>query len=138
MKTPKTWAALVVSGEGLNPDSITEQLKIEASFSHAPGTIPKSKTKGFWQLNSNLDDSEIIENHLWDILKKLAPVRHLLKGILEKNQVYFYCSVEYSNSGVDSIVLGPRILSLIGNLGVSIQFSHWKNKELESIDISLI
>ncbi len=138
MKTPNTWAALVITGDKLNPEEITQLLKIEASFSHAPGTISKSKNKGFWQLNSSLDDTEIIENHLWDILKKLAPVRNLIKGILEKYQVVFYCSVEYSNSGIDSIILGPRILSLIGNLGVSLQISHWKNKELKSTDISLL
>jgi hypothetical protein len=137
MKTPNTWAALVITGE-LNPEEITQLLKIEASFSHAPGTISDSKNKGFWQLNSSLDDTEIIENHLWDILKKLAPVRNLIKGIVEKHQVVLYCSVEYSNSGIDSITLGPRILSLIGNLGVSLQISHWKNKKLGPTDISLL
>ncbi|MCB1177896.1 MAG: DUF4279 domain-containing protein [Leptospiraceae bacterium] len=138
MKTPKTWAALLITGKDLDITRISNLLNIDPNFSHSPGENPNNKDIGYWQLNSTLNDSEIIENHLWDLLKKLAPVRNQLKEIHKEFEIHFYCSVEFSNSGIDSLKLGPRLLSLIGNLGVSLEITRWAGKELQSTDISLL
>jgi hypothetical protein len=139
LKKPRSWVGLIVSAIDLDPKFATNLLHIQPSYSHesSKGEFGDD-VYGFWQLNSTLADDDTIENHLWYLLKKLAPVRHEFKKLLETTSAHFYCSVEYADNETDGIDLTPRVLTLIGNLGVRISIHQWKEKRFDAADISFI
>ncbi|HNN06955.1 MAG TPA: DUF4279 domain-containing protein, partial [Leptospiraceae bacterium] len=126
MKQPKAWVSLVVSSKELSPKQITEFLKLQPDFTNP--VEAKSKKGNFWQLNSSLPDEENLENHLWDLLKKIAPVRDELKDLHIKAEIKFYASVEFADTETNGLQLGPRLLSLIGSLGINLEIHPWKGK----------
>ncbi|MDX1960476.1 MAG: DUF4279 domain-containing protein [Leptospiraceae bacterium] len=130
MNSPRSWACLVLSGKDLDPDIVTQKLKLKPDYSHkAHKTDAGVEVSGFWQLNSTLAETESLENHLMDLLKRLASVRGELKSFLENTDSHFYTSVEHSTVVTDGVILSPRIMMLLGNLGIKLELHQWSEKK---------
>ncbi|MCX7998702.1 MAG: DUF4279 domain-containing protein, partial [Leptospiraceae bacterium] len=90
----------------------------ESSFTH-------------WQLNSKLPETEPLANHLYDILKQIAPVRKELQNLQNKIETLFYCSVDYNSDQHGGLVLESRLLTLLAHLGTKLEIHRFQNsKEL--------
>ncbi|MCB1143655.1 MAG: DUF4279 domain-containing protein [Leptospiraceae bacterium] len=133
MRKPKSWAALILTGKDLDPDQISKSLNIEADYSHHPN--PEEEIDGQWQINSQLDEEVDLEQHLWELLKRIAGVRKELKPFLDAHQSSFYCSVEYADLNVEGLRLESRTLMLLGSLGVKLVLHPWKTRDVVSEEL---
>ncbi len=115
----KSWAALIIRGE-ISIEYIHEHLGLNADF------VYSSKTT-HWQLNSKLSEEEPLENHLYELLKNIAPVRKQIQNLQTKAEVLFYCSVEYNTENEGGITLEPRILTLLAHLGAKLEIHRFSN-----------
>lgn len=133
IRQPNCRAFLAISGDKLDPNQISESLNIQADYTHDSDTpdLQGNGMGGFWQLHSTLAASEPLEAHLTDILKKLAPARQIFKEVVKGYEAKFYCSIEFSGPLVDGFSLSPRIMTLIGSLGIELQIDTWPEEEEE-------
>jgi hypothetical protein len=124
---PRTWAAFILQGNDLNPDEVSELLGVKPDFSiHKKlHNLQSQESRPHWQLNSSLSPEASIEEHFYNILKKLAPSRSKLKELTAKLEAVFYASVEFSSMEVDGIRLEPRLLLLLGDLGIHLEILPW-------------
>jgi hypothetical protein len=124
---PRTWASLIIHGMNLNPDEVTQQLGVTPDFSvQAKLTnLQEHESTPHWQLNSSLNPDASLEAHFYDLLKRIAPNRNELRELSLKQEIVIYASVEYSSMDVDGIRLEPRLLLLLGDLGIHLEFLPW-------------
>jgi hypothetical protein len=130
-KKPRTWATLVLNGDNLNPDQVSLRLGITADYTNDQNSknFEEKPTAPHWQLNSSLPPTAIYSDHLWDILKKIAPKRKELKEISKNCEAVVYTSVEFADWDIDGISLEPRLLLLLGDLGIKLEFLPWLEVE---------
>lgn len=139
LDSPKSYAAFVIYGDSVNLKNISDSLNIHPDFFKKPSvTEDGDPVPGLWQINSSIEPELGLEEHLLDILKKLAPKRQELKDILKTEEAVFYCSVDMASDSIDGIMIQPKVLTLIGNLGVPIEIYRWENKGLNDTGISII
>ena len=129
MLKPRSWAVLSITGD-FSPDEISNDLNISPDYTQDKNVYLKKN--GFWQIHSKLSAERSLEEHLWEILKKIAPVRLVFKKISANFECVIYASVEFSDVDISGISLSPRILTLLGNLGVGFELNPWLNDKLQS------
>ncbi|MCC5813492.1 MAG: DUF4279 domain-containing protein [Leptospira sp.] len=127
---PKTWATLILRGEELSPDILTKTLEITPDFMVPPSTknLQEKNSKPHWQVNSLLSPDSDLEEHIFEILKKLVNKRKQFREITKDCECTLYASVEFAGMEIDGIVLKPRTLLLLGDLGVNLEFLPWLNE----------
>ncbi|MBP9886230.1 MAG: DUF4279 domain-containing protein [Leptospiraceae bacterium] len=136
LKNPKSTAYLILSSSDLELDEVSKLLKMQPDFHN---TISENgSSRSIWQINSHLPPEEDLESHIVALLKKLAPVRNEFKELNEKHIATLYCSIEYSDESKKALHLSSRSLTLIGNLGVSLEVAQWDNHKLSGAGISII
>ena len=124
----KSWAVFIITAPDLNPEEITSKIRITPDYFQAPSlTESGDNIPGIWQMNSTIAEDLELEEQIWDILKKIAPVRKEVKEAIEKLSAYIYCSVEFSDDDKGGFKFSPRLLNLLANLGVPIQVHPYKN-----------
>jgi hypothetical protein len=126
-KRPKTWATLILSGIDLNPDFVSRSLGLDPDFlldSDIPN-LSERPSQPFWQLNSSLSPDEETQDHIWDILKRIAPKRKEFKDLLGGLEAVIYISIEFADLATDGIRLEPRLLLLLGDLGIPVEVLPW-------------
>jgi len=121
---PKSWACFAFYGPKLKQDWVTEKLGISPDFSSVPPHEP------VWQLNSRLPASESLNNHLWDILKRIAPIRKEIKEVSEYTQASLYATVEFASEYTKGLRLERRLLLLLGELGIDLELYPWDGRRL--------
>ena len=123
----KSWAVFIITGPDLKPDEITSKIRITPDYFQDPSLTDSGENiPGIWQMNSTIDEELELEEQIWDILKKIAPVRKEVKEAIEQISAYIYCSIEFSNSDTGGFKFSPRLLNLLANLGVPIQIHPYK------------
>ncbi len=125
--SPRTWGALIVRGENLFPSRLTEELSISPDFVIERG-MPNLQNKPsipHWQLNSPLPPERSVEEHIFAILKKIAPRRQVFREQASKWECVLYLSVELADLDTDGLKLSPRVLLLLGDLGIHLEFVPW-------------
>ena len=124
----KSWAVFIITAPDLNPEEITSKIRITPDYFQAPSLTESGENiPGIWQMNSTIAEELELEEQIWDILKKIAPVRKEVKEAIEKLSAYIYCSVEFSDDDKGGFKFSPRLLNLLANLGVPIQIHPYKN-----------
>jgi hypothetical protein len=124
----KSWAVFIITAPDLNPEEITSKIRITPDYFQAPSLTESGENiPGIWQMNSTIAEDLELEEQIWDILKKIAPVRKEVKEAIEKLSAYIYCSVEFSDNDKGGFKFSPRLLNLLANLGVPIQIHPYKN-----------
>jgi hypothetical protein len=123
----RSWCALIISSMELNPQDLTTLTGITPEYLHPAGISDSGESlKGHWQLNSTISEELPLEDHIWDILKRIAPVRKEIKESIETAEGIFYCSTEITDSGIGGFQISSRVLKLIGDLGASLQIHTFK------------
>ncbi|TGK03825.1 DUF4279 domain-containing protein [Leptospira semungkisensis] len=129
---PRSWALIAISNPGLDVQNLTRELGIRPDLSVHKGVPSISGapiTSPLWQIHSKKDANLPLEDHIWELLERIAPRRKEFQSICAKYNVILYCSVEYNNGSMDESVLSPKTLLLIGNLGLKLAFHAWKLPE---------
>ncbi len=132
MQNPRSWAILSISGD-FSPDEITKEINITPDYFHVKMNASK---KAFWQIHSKLPADRPLEEHLWEILKKIASSRLAFKKIVLNLECVIYASVEFSDVEIGGIRLSPRLLTLIGNLGIGFELNPWLNDKLNQSELT--
>lgn len=129
---PLTWAILSVNEDGLDTESVTRTLDLKPDFSTPRvATDREGKALGFghWQLHSTLDAHAPLEEHILQILEKVLPSRHKVKEFASRHSLCMYVSVEFSDVSRKETEISPRLLLLLGNLGIKLVFQPWQREE---------
>jgi len=129
LQNPRSWAVLAITGN-FQPDDFTKELGISPDYSHEKRVY--SQKVGFWQIHSKLSADRPLEEHLWEILKKIAPSRLAFKKLSADLECAIYASVEFSDAETKGINLSPRLLTLLGNLGIGFELNPWLNEKLQT------
>ncbi|MBM9499796.1 DUF4279 domain-containing protein [Leptospira sp. 201903071] len=129
---PLTWAILSVNEDGLNSEEVTRQLDLKPDFSTPRiATDKEGKPLGFghWQLHSTLDAHSPLEDHILQILEKVLPSRHKVKEFANKHNLCLYVSVEFADPSLKETEISPKLLLLLGSLGIKLIFQPWRREE---------
>ncbi|TGK01756.1 DUF4279 domain-containing protein [Leptospira langatensis] len=129
---PRSWALIAISDPGLDVHNLTRELGIRPDLSvnrGVPSISGNQITSPLWQIHSKKDANLPLEEHIWELLERIAPHRKEFQNICSKYPVILYCSVEYNNGSLDETTLSPKTLLLIGNLGLRLAFHAWKLPE---------
>ena len=134
VKNSQSWAILSISGKE-HPDLISRKLNLEPDFFQTfDMNIKKTEyDKNVWQIYSDLAGNLSLEDHIWSLLKRIAPSRKIIKNISETAEVVIYCSVEFAGENFGGVRLAPRLLLLTGSLGISLEFIPWKNERIKDM-----
>ncbi|TGN19117.1 DUF4279 domain-containing protein [Leptospira idonii] len=130
-REPKSWAMLAIFGPKLRPVDISEKLSIDPDYFHDSDTkdIQNNPLTPHWQINSKLSPESSLNDHLWEILKRLAPVRRELKDVASLHEACFYASVEFSSPETKGIRLEKRVMLLLGELGINLEILPWQAED---------
>ena len=115
----ENWVIFSVTGEDFNPDLVTAELDIEPDRVFYPD---EKNSEVVWQLKSTLHGSESLENHMWEILYRLLPVRKNLMKIARDSQLTFHCTIMNPGSFRTAIQISPKLMLLVGHIGAVIDF----------------
>ncbi|WP_411821331.1 DUF4279 domain-containing protein [Leptospira sp. 'Mane'] len=133
-REPKSWAMLAIYGPKLRPEEISERLAIDADYFHSRDTkdIQNEPLDPHWQLNSKLSPESPLNDHIWELLKRVAPVRRELKEITAKHDACFYASVEFAGVHTKGIRLEKRVMLLLGELGINLEILPWEGEDFQN------
>lgn len=132
MQLPKCWALISVTQPGLDTQNLTRQIGIRPDISVGEGVPSISGnpiSSPIWQIYSKKEADAPLEEHILELLERIAPHRKEFQSVCERYPVTLYCSIEYNNGALEEAVLSPRLLLLIGNLGLKLAFHAWKIPE---------
>ncbi|MCB1325118.1 MAG: DUF4279 domain-containing protein [Spirochaetales bacterium] len=107
------WVVFAVTGRHLEPEDVTRRLGTEPDRV----VLAAAERDAVWQINSTLPAQSNIEEHLWELMNRLLPMRHELRRLARDWRVEFFCAVESLRGTVQRIDLSPRLLLFIGHLG---------------------
>ncbi len=125
----KSWAVFIITAPDLNPDEVTSKIRLTPDYFQEPSLTDSGENiPGIWQMNSTISEELELEEQIWDILKKIAPVRKEVKEVIEKFSAYIYCSIEFSEKDRGGFKFTPRLLNLLANLGTPIQIHPYKSQ----------
>ncbi|MCG6142414.1 DUF4279 domain-containing protein [Leptospira mtsangambouensis] len=124
----KSWAMFALSGPKLRPLEVTEKLGIQPDYYHGADVkdIENMTIPSHWQLNSKLGPEFPVLDHIWNLLKTLAPVRKNLKEFTESYESTIYVSVEFASEFTKGVVLDKRTMLLLGEMGVNLEIIPWE------------
>ncbi len=109
-----------IKGDDLEPTTITEKLRLTPDHTHRKGDLRKGNDNGvcrsgLWLLSSSIPRSEVLEQHLLDLLQRLEPHAAYLQSLQNQFEMDFYCGVFGMNRGFD---LTPTTLRRVSDLGL--------------------
>lgn len=129
---PRSWALIAISEPGLDVHGITRETGIRPDLP-VPETVTaisgEPVSSPLWQIHSKKDANLPLEDHVWELIERIAPHRKEFQSVCEKHTVTLYCSVEYNDGSLEEASLTPKLLLLLGNLGLKISFQAWKLPE---------
>ncbi len=116
-----------ISGMRLRPVEVTQKLGLTPDYYHGGDAkdIENMTIPSHWQLNSKLGPEFPPQDHIWDILKTLGPVRKELKEFTEHFESAIYVSVEFASEFTKGVTLDKRTMLLLGELGVQLEIIPW-------------
>jgi hypothetical protein len=110
-------ASLRIASEDLDADAIGELLGRRASSTRESEGDP---TFTVWVLESGLDPSAPIEDHLYILMEVLRDRRAELRRLAERANVEVWLSYSPGTRGQRSAVFGHAVLGELGELGLDL------------------
>jgi hypothetical protein len=132
-REPKSWAMIAIFGPKVKPMEITTKLGIDPDYFH-DSDIKDMENKSVdphWQINSTLGPESPLNEHIWELLKRLAPARRELKEISSFHEACLYASVEFASEERKGIRLEKRTMLLLGELGITLEILPWSVEDFE-------
>lgn len=118
----KAQASLGVFGDGIDFESISRHLGMEASHTHRkgdPGMTPRPYPQDLWLLDTPLPHTETLDAHLRWLRQTLAPHYGFLRALKETAQVRSYCGFSADDRG--SFRVSGEGLSLFTELDIDME-----------------
>ncbi|MDZ4726418.1 MAG: DUF4279 domain-containing protein [Leptospira sp.] len=133
-REPKSWAMIAIFGPKVKPVEITSKLGMDPDYFHDSDIkdINNVSLEPHWQLNSKLGPESPLNEHIWELLKRLAPVRRELKEISSLYATCLYASVEYASRATKGIKLDKRTMLLLGELGIQLEILPWLEEDSQT------
>ncbi len=118
--TNREYAYLRVIGSGCHT-KITDALGMEPTNSWSEGDIgpnkrPRKETS--WQLESGLDDTNPVEDHLNKLFKALEPIQEQIFALSQSYEIYIQCVGYFPPSG-HGIHLDKEMITKAARLGAA-------------------
>ena len=113
------WAILTISGKGLDLDLVT------AEVGRIPDRTVSVDRQGrtVWQLNSHPSGQAGLEEHISDLLEKLAPARRTIRKLSQQYNVRIACVMETGDVPYGAMLIPARFLLFAGYLGAEVELS---------------
>jgi hypothetical protein len=124
------WVIFCISGENLNLPEIKKTISVEPDYFHGKNTkdYHGNPVRPYLQYNSILSSDSSLEEHLWSILKRICENRIEIKELSKKFQLSLYANLENRTSSKHlSIRLSPRLMLLLGDLGIQLELEWWSH-----------
>jgi len=125
-----------IMGDGVEPSELTALLGVMPTKAHKKGDANTSKTKkgkiityapftsGLWCLDSQLDKTSSLNDHIINIIDDIEPKKDVLLMLKEKGfEIDFYCGYFFSSSAQAGISLSNDILERMSKLGIDFNLS---------------
>jgi hypothetical protein len=118
----RTIVSFGIFGEDLDPDQVSENLKLVPEHTHRKGDYPRNDPKysaykhGMWGLDSKLPREQDFSAHLDNLLTILEPKQAEIRKLSERYDVDFYCNL-FSQIGFNLL---PDLLKRMGNIGAAL------------------
>ena len=113
---PWSLASLRILSETLSSEAIGEMLGLRATNTRTSEGAPSFTV---WMLESRLEPSAGIEDHLYILMERLRDRRQALKTLAEAASVEMWLSFSPGN-GRSSSVLDHAVLAELGELGIDL------------------
>ena len=119
--TNREYAYLRITVKGKH-ELVTSQLGVEPTNAWNEGdnnprnNMPRKFTS--WQLESGLDDTKPIEEHLEILFSKLEPLKNKLLLLSKRHQIFIECVGYYPPSG-HGMYLSPEIVNKAASMGAA-------------------
>ncbi|HKY15970.1 MAG TPA: DUF4279 domain-containing protein [Microthrixaceae bacterium] len=110
-------ASLRIAGEDLGADAIGEMLGRRPSTARESEGAPSFTV---WVLESGLDPSAPIEDHLYILMEGLRDRHDALRVLAEKANVEVWLSFSPDTYAHRSAIFGHRVLAELGDLGIDL------------------
>ena len=114
-------------GDSLNPEALTACMTLSPTEAHAKGeAVPKHPKRkystGYWGLDSTLDPSCALDDHLKHLLDRLESRREAIKAIEQSGcSMSFYCAYFVKTLTDNAVQLDPQTLGRIAALGARLE-----------------
>ena len=114
----RSWASasLRIASETMTPDAIGELLHLRASSTRSSEGDPAFSV---WMLDSGLDPSAAVEDHLYILMEHLSDRREPLRELVDTATVEVWLSFS-PGARHRSAVLDAKVLSAVGDLGLDV------------------
>jgi hypothetical protein len=119
MKSNKTRAALLIYDYTESFDKLTALLQIEPSSVHEAN--PEKDEARRWVLESVAPETDSVEEHVGQLVKKLEPSAPQLRELAKKYWCRLSVGLDYYEFNPE-ITLSPKLLQSLGSLGVELWF----------------
>jgi hypothetical protein len=129
-------AAFRIIGDDLDPDYISSLLGITPDHSHRKGENNTRKTDsgkiilgpryktGLWNINSSLDETSSLEEHLISILDRIENVGDKVAQLsVEGYRVDIFCGYFFYHGANGGFDLSPEILGRMSKLRINLAIS---------------
>ena len=120
-------ATFRVVGDSLDPEIITAGMALKPTTAHVKGeSVPKHPDRkyptGYWGLDSALETSRPLDDHLKHLLDMLESHQAVLEEIKQRGwSVSFYCAYFARASGDNIIHFEPQTLGRVATLGIPLE-----------------
>ena len=125
--TTREYAYFSVKGEG-NSQFVTSVLKIEPTNQWSQGEInPRNnRPRKFmgWNLESGLDDTHPIEEHIEKLFEILEPLKNELAELSKSHEVYIQCAGYFPQSG-HGLNVSRSLISKLHMLSLSLDYDFY-------------
>ena len=128
-----------ISGDDLDPSTVTKLLKMEPNLAHKKGDPNTGKAKsgkiiyyspfrtGLWGINSNLDKHCRLHEHFINLLERLEPHKINLIEFNKKGfKMSFFCGHFFSDEHQPGYGLHNDILMRMGALMIDLEMCLYK------------
>lgn len=137
---------LVITGELLDPDLITQQVGLQPSKAYRKGdpvswadkVQPRFRARaiykhGSWQLASRVEPQSELEDHVRDLMAQVRPCWDAMRAAIQQHDGDLDCAA-YGYEYVPALWLPAELLSEIGGLGLSLGISVYDSTKSRSAD----
>jgi hypothetical protein len=123
---PSFHARLRVVGDALDPDQVTERLRLTPTRVCRAGDIrqrPRAtiiEKRGWWEVASRISTELPLAEHIDDVLSVVNESSEAIAALAEEFEVWLSCVVYAEN--VPELILSARQVSAVARLGASLDF----------------